>query len=297
LDSVSLIECRVELARNAFAAVEAAVVEQGVAAWSLYEDVLAGRAWLVGIFPDHATARAEWSGLRSRLPRRGVGAPQWREIADEDWRDSYKAHFKAWRCGPLHWVPEWERTTHRLPRGHAAVYLDPGLAFGTGNHETTRLCCRRLVEFADGLTPRLRRAWRAIDAGTGSGILAISAAKLGCKRVFAFDNDAEAVAVARENVRRNRTTAAVRVAAGELGPALRRRRADLVFANIQADVLIAHSGELFGAVAPGGLLVLSGILAGELSEVRARFRVTAGAGWRMQSRRLGEWADLALRRR
>jgi ribosomal protein L11 methyltransferase len=136
-----------------------------------------------------------------------------------------------------------------------------------------------------------------IDAGCGSGILAISAAKLGCRRVVAFDVDREAVTVARRNVRCNSVSGAVRVLTGGLHPMPRAANgADLVLANIQADVLLAHVRDLLGAVAPGGELVLSGILGRECPAVRDAFVRAAGPGWRVRSRRLGEWADVVLRR-
>lgn len=265
----------------------------GDARWSVYEDVDARSARLCGYFADESAARAAWSELRRSLrgTLRPAGAPVLRSVADEDWRESYKAHFKAWRHGRLHWVPEWERGTHRVPRGHAAVYLDPGMAFGTGNHETTRLCVRELVRFAGRLTPAARRGRHVVDAGCGSGILAISAAKLGFPRVFAFDNDREAVAVARKNARRNNSGTAVRTATAGLETALRSRRADLLLANIQSDVLVQHAPLLVHAVRPGGWLVLSGILAREVEGVAERFR-EAAAGGRITTRLLGEWASV-----
>ena len=103
--------------------------------------------------------------------------------------------------------------------------------------------------------------------------------------------------MARKNVRRNGATSAVRIATGGVEAMVCGRQADLVLANIQADVLMANADALLGAVAPGGWLVLSGILAQELVTVRSTFRRHAGTGWHARSRRLGEWADLALHRR
>lgn len=291
---MALWERRLEIAREAVPAIERALDAAGNPAWTIFEDVLAGRAWLTGIFPDVAAARAAWRALRRSLPRRGVGPVVDRELPDQDWRESYKAHFKAWRCGRLHWIPEWERTTRRIRRGQVPVYLDPGLAFGTGNHETTRLCGSRLVDWVERHRALLRRGVTVIDAGCGSGILAISAAKLGCPRVLAFDVDPDAVAIARENIRKNGAASRVRVTSGGLRDQLARRRAHLVLANIQADVLVAHADVLLRAVLPGGALVLSGILRNERDAVRAHFRRVAGAGWRVRSRVLGEWADVVL---
>ena len=102
-----------------------------------------------------------------------IGEAVLRSLPDQDWKDSYKAHFKASRFGRLHWVPEWERKSYSLPPGDVVLWLDPGLAFGTGNHETTRLCCERLVSHAEAAArPGARpvESVRVIDAGCGSGI-------------------------------------------------------------------------------------------------------------------------------
>lgn len=294
LGCVSLFECRAEIGREQVEVVDAVIATHGVQGWSVFEDVVAGRAWVIGIFADENAAREQWHGLLPFLPRRYIKPPQWRELPDTDWRESYKAHFKPWHCGRLHWIPEWERSTYAVPRGDVAVYLDPGLAFGTGNHETTRLCCRRLVEFTRALPPRQRANWRVIDAGCGSGILAISAAKVGCGRVFAFDNDRDAVVIARKNARRNQVASAIQVVAGDVRSQLAGRQAELVMANIQADVLVAHARDLLDAVAARGQLVLSGILRAELASVRAHFRSIAGRTYALHMRTDGEWSDLRL---
>ena len=134
-----------------------------------------------------------------------------------------------------------------------------------------------------------------IDAGCGSGILAISAARLGLGPVFAFNHDPAAVRISRRNAARNGVGRQVTFRVSDLAAGLARRRAGLVLANIRADVLRRHAGALTRAVAPGGWLVLSGILAGELRSTRAAFARPA-AGRAVDSRVLGEWADLVYRR-
>jgi ribosomal protein L11 methyltransferase len=138
--------------------------------WMVLEDRVAASAALAGYFPSPEIALAAWERIEAAMRGLGVAAvPEVRALADEDWRDSYKAHFKPWRCGRMHWVPLWERETYALPEGDVAIWLDPGMAFGTGNHETTRLCCERLVAFAN----ERGTGARVIDAGCGSGILAV----------------------------------------------------------------------------------------------------------------------------
>ena len=287
----TLHEIRTEIAPAAVEAVDELLLELGLENWSLLQDVIINRAWLVGIFPDADAARASWTDLSAALPPEAApSAPVERALGDQDWRDSYKAHFKAWRCGRLHWVPVWERATHVLGAGETAIWLDPGLAFGTGNHETTRLCVERLVARAES-TPR---RGRVIDAGCGSGILALSAVRLGWNDVSGFDNDPEAVRVSEENAALNDLAGAVRFTTADLVSGLPAgTQADVVLANIQADVLLRFIPQLVNAIAPGGLLVLSGILARENDQVRAAY-AAAAPGWRVEHRLMGEWSDVAL---
>ena len=286
---MSLTEIKAEISAAAVEETDVLLQELGIEGWSLLEDAITKRAWVVGVFTTEVEARAQWAELMPQL--RSSGDPVIRALADQDWRDSYKAHFKAWQSGRLHWVPVWERTSYVLPAGDVALWLDPGLAFGTGNHETTRLCCERLVAFAASRGTM----GRVIDAGCGSGILALSASLLGFRDITGFDNDVEAVRVSQENAALNGMAVAVRFFAGDLDSGLAGQSADLLMANIQADVLMRFAGRLVGAVAPGGVLVLSGILAIEVEKVRDTF-MAAAPGWIVTGRTIGEWCDLALTR-
>ena len=185
-------------------------------------------------------------------------------------------------------MPEWERATYRIPSDEVVLWLDPGLAFGTGNHETTRLCVERLVTFAESHPEA-----RVIDAGCGSGILALSASLLGYRDVVGFDNDPEAVRVSEENAALNQMAGRVKFYEGDLITGLAGRQGDIVMANILADVLVRFARELLAAVAPGGTLVLSGILAQERDKVRDAF-AAAAPGWAVDSRIMGEWCDVQL---
>lgn len=272
-------------------------VEEAIAVWEdgrlmLLEDKPSARAWVAGYFENRAQLDEGLSRVEEVVARDWrVGEAEIRELADQDWRDSYKAHFRAWEFGRLHWVPIWERESFVLPPGHAVIWLDPGLAFGTGNHETTRLCCERLVAFAQ----ERGRSAVVIDAGCGSGILALSAAKLGFTQVSGFDNDPEAVRVSEENAELNGLSGRVAFTTADLVSGLAGRRADLLLANIQADVLMTFARGLVSAVSPGGRLVLSGILASENNRVRETF-AAAAPGWKIDSRLMGEWSDLVLDR-
>ncbi len=286
---MSLTEIKAEIPAAVVEETDVLLQELGVEGWSLLEDAIMKRAWLVGVFTSEAEARTRWEALKPQLV--SVGEPVIRALADQDWRDSYKAHFKAWQSGRLHWVPVWERATYTLPAGDVALWLDPGLAFGTGNHETTRLCCERLVAFAASRGTK----GRVMDAGCGSGILALSASLLGFRDIAGFDNDAEAVRVSQENATLNGMAGLVRFFTGDLVSGLAGQNADLLMANIQADVLMRFAGQLVAAVAPGGVLVLSGILAIEVEKVREAFKAAA-PDWAVEGRTMGEWCDLAMKR-
>lgn len=287
---MAIHEFKIEVVPSAVPAIEELLAEREEQHLMVLEDKPAARAWVIGYFETRAEAETGWADFAVALDASwAVGGPTVRELPDADWKDSYKAHFKASSFGPLHWVPVWERETFALPAGGKVLWLDPGMAFGTGNHETTRLVAERLVKFA----AEHGTAGRVIDAGCGSGILALSAALLGHARVAGFDNDPEAIRVSEENAVLNGLAGAVDFFVGDLVTGLAGRQAELVLANIQADVLVRFTGELLGAVAPGGWLVLSGILERELPAVRAAF-AAAAPGWTTEARAMGEWSDLLL---
>ena len=323
---MALCEIKAEIPPGCVSAADELFLERGWGNWNVIEDVIVHRAWVAGIFEQDEDGENQWRDVAAALTAAGVKTTEVtrRTLGDEDWRDSYKAHFHAWQFGRLHWVPIWERETFKLPPGDAVLWLDPGLAFGTGNHETTRLCVERLVAHATQFgvqssefgvektdhsksgTPNPKpqtpnsepaRQRRVVDAGCGSGILALSAALLGYRDITGFDNDPEAVRISEENAALNGLKGRVRFHVADLGTGLADEvsRVDVLLANIQADVLMRFARELVTAVAPGGTLILSGILAGENSKVRTTFEEHA-TGWTVNARVMGEWSDVVLTR-
>lgn len=212
---------------------------------------------------------------RSALPRlrrdlaRAVGpvAIETRGVEDTAWLDAWKTHARPIHIGRLAIQPSW------LPgiraRGRTVVRLDPGMAFGSGEHPSTQLCLAAVERYARG-------GARVIDVGTGSGILAIAAARLGAGRVLAVDNDPIAVAVARVNVRANHVAGRVRLRTGS-GLARVRFRADLIVANLTADLLPAILRDVAHCLAPGGRFVGAGFGTSRVAEVQ---RALAEAGLR-----------------
>lgn len=290
-------ECRIEVPRTALEAIEAAVAILAEPRWSTWDDRQSDRAWLTGFFGIRSAAMVAWECLAGTVDAGfAKGGPTLRRLADAEWRDRYKLHFKPGHIGRLHWAPVWEQETYYVPPGDVVVWLDPGMALGTGNHETTLLALERLVAFAGAhpATPGSAEVRRVVvDAGCGSGILSIAAVRLGLGPVTGFDNDPAAVAVSAMNAALNGLTTLTEFQTADLSSGLSRRQADLLLANIQSDVLARHANLLVAAVVPGGWLALGGILDAELTQFREEF-VAAAPGWMTDSRRLGEWADLLL---
>ena len=205
------------------------------------------------------------------------------KVKREDWAESWKKHFQPFEVRRSLLVkPSWSKKRPR--KNQPVVILDPGLSFGTGQHPTTSFCLAEIV--------RGRKSGREqsfLDIGTGSGILAIAAAKLGYQPVHAFDFDPESVRVSRENARVNDVTGKIKIKRGdvarlELKP---RRSFDLVCANLISNLLIAERKKIVAQVNPGGTLVLAGILRSEFSGVETAF---ADLGWKLSRGKTGkEW--------
>ncbi|MFO7811394.1 MAG: 50S ribosomal protein L11 methyltransferase [Pelovirga sp.] len=184
-----------------------------------------------------------------------------------DWAQSWKQNFTSFQVGNRLIVhPSWE--TPLVGKAQTAIEIDPGMAFGTGTHATTRLCLAAIAEQLEGH----QRSLQLLDVGTGSGILAIGAAALGCERVVATDIDVVACEVARENVARNKLAGRVMITSDPLEKI--DGVYDLVVANILAEENIRLKQALLQHLQPGGWLILSGILKEKESLVTAAFAGT-----------------------
>jgi ribosomal protein L11 methyltransferase len=217
-----------------------------------------------------------------------------REAHEDEWRDVWKQYFRATRIGRSFLVrPSWDPGS--VAGGDRVIDLDPGRAFGTGGHASTRLVIALVEELADARAAGGRALERFLDLGCGSGILSIAAARLWPDaRGLAVDLDPEATACARENLDRNRVTS-VYTATGSIDMVPEQPGFDVVLANIQADVLVDLAPAIARRLAAGGEAILSGLLLPDAEPVLAAFRV---AGLDLVHRHdEGEWAALHLRRR
>ena len=200
-----------------------------------------------------------------------------------DWAESWKRHFKPLEIGRALLIkPSWSQ---RKPRkGEPLLVLDPGLSFGTGQHPTTRFCLEQLVFQRD---PSREQSF--LDLGTGSGILALAAAKLGYAPIVALDADPDAVRIARANAKRNGVSPNLDIACQDLSHLPRKSapQYDLVCANLVSDLLILERARIVPRVTRGGLLVLAGILRAQFRDVRAAYEA---AGLKLVAqKRESEW--------
>jgi ribosomal protein L11 methyltransferase len=213
----------------------------------------------------------------------GSGRINFVKLPRENWANSWKRHFPALEIGAALLVkPSWIK--RKLKPGQKVVVLDPGLSFGTGQHPTTGFCLREIARYAKAGQPH-----SFLDMGTGSGILAIAAAKLGFAPVEAFDFDPQCVKVSRANARANRVEKKIRIAQADLTKLPRRaaEQYDFVCANLLANLLIAERDRILARVKASGVLVVAGILKREFSEVQ---RVYETAGWRLVASKIEkEW--------
>jgi ribosomal protein L11 methyltransferase len=191
------------------------------------------------------------------------------DVADEEWARRSQANLTPIRVGRIVVAPPWEVPPPDLrpPDSDLLIVIDPSTGFGTGHHETTRLCLSLLQSLE--LTAR-----RVIDIGTGSGVLAIAAAKLGASSVVAIDEDPEALRNARENVARNDVAGIVDVREADLA-SFQCEPAGAVVANLTGAVIQRHAGRLAGLVESGGSLIVSGFTVAEAADVARALGRTA----------------------
>jgi len=285
----------------------AAPPEASVTAWALtvpeaMEDEASGLVWTAGCtgvtiekaeegairlvcFYDDAEGRAEdIQGVAARL---GTTATRL-QVPNPDWVQKFKETFITFDVPPFRIVPDWvkEPPASGRERSPHIIRVDPGRAFGTGAHESTRLCLQTL----GALAPTLPHEPRTLDLGCGTGILGIAAIRATHAKVTACDLDPLAIAVARKHARLNQVSLKLLQIDG--GRGLRPAQFDLVLANLMAPFLISRVDEITAVGAPGCRYILAGLLREEENAVRAAWP----RDWRVSSTYQGEWASLRYER-
>ena len=259
------------------------VVEAGPDGWNACPVVV--RAYL----PSDDELWSKRKGIQEALWHLGqiqpMPEPQFRKVAEEDWTEAWKKRLKVLRIGERLVVqPSW--LDYRAGPQDLVIQLDPGMAFGTGLHPTTQLCLC-------SLEAHVRPGMAVLDLGTGSGILAIAAARLRARLVLGVDNDKQAVRVARSNAIANNVQEIVTVRQGSLSDV--RGRYDLVVINILARVIVEMLREgLAERMLPEGILIASGIIADSVSDVVPALE--EGGLELVDQEQRGDWVSLVARR-
>lgn len=228
-------------------------------------------------------------GIRGIYPGIGEQPPRWTILKDKNWHNSWRRFFSSQKVGKSFCIaPPWVEPPESQRR--LVITIEPGMAFGTGTHPTTRCCLEFLEELIASLP---QQGITALDVGTGSGILAIAFAKIGAKKVLALDHDPIALKAARTNVRRNRVGEIVRLSNCGLGRV--KESFTVVAANLTAEGIIDLADALRKKVIPKGYLILSGILKPKTNEVLRQFSADSFVLLRQRSRK--EWVTLLLKKK
>jgi ribosomal protein L11 methyltransferase len=209
-----------------------------------------------------------------------------KDVFEEDWANAWKQYYKPIKIGNKIVIkPTWE--DYKAEPGDLVIEMDPGMAFGTGTHETTMMCIKFLEKY-------VKPDSVVFDVGSGSGILGISAAKLGAKHVECVDIDKVACKVAKENAEHNNVVGKLEVKCGSLLEVIS-EKADVIVANIIADIIIGFTPDVWKALNPKGIFISSGIIRDRRDEVLDKI---SSSGFEViEVMEMGEWCAIAAGRK
>ena len=270
---------------------EGILFEAAPSPWSLVLNRKTKVLILEGIFENKEQAEKEIHKINGLLPlnldRNKI------ENLDESWEKAYKNHFQPWSYKDFKFVPEWERKSLEQNGSLSCIYIDPGMAFGTGTHETTRLCIEIMVDvFYQKSLPKDR----FLDVGCGSGILSILAQIVGFQNILGIDNDENAIINSKQNLSLNFESSKINFMQQCINT-IESNSFNCIVANIQADVLMTHSDRLIRSLYKNGNMILSGILDYEVDEVSRNFQkqlTASNLDARTQTRKKNEWCALHI---
>ncbi len=238
-----------------------------------------GQYVLCGYFEDENHGQKIFSAIKKEFS----SVKDWlrEELHETDWANEYKKYCKPLVFNEFSWVPIWMKNDFQPTKKTEIIYIDSSSAFGTGMHETTRLCAKALETFLMMYKKNSDLCVKkCMDVGCGTGILGISALKVGLQSAVFIDNDEQAINVCQNNVISNDINPGrVEYIHSDLRIGLLGRQGDLVFVNILANVLMDNADLIASSVRSGGLLCLSGILLEEMDDVRQVFKQSFNKLW------------------
>ena len=296
-----MLKASCKLDCRAVEAMEAALYELAPSNWYVIENRLNGNGFLEGVFENQEEMQLAVKELESVSPIRLDLSQGLRTecLEDRDWKEAYKHHFQAWTVGNFHCIPIWEKESYEIPENEIGFYLDPGMAFGTGNHETTKLCLESLVDLSSEGGKVDPTGKSLIDLGCGSGIIAITAKLLGYDRVDGIDLDPDAARISSENAALNAIDD-IHFRACGIDQFEKTDCYDVVVANIQTDVLQNLSEEILTLANKRGMVILSGILKKEVKELERHFLELLSVrkmDAQVEIKNLNEWSLLGIKLR
>ena len=270
---------------------EGILFEAAPSPWSLVLNRKTKVLILEGIFENKGQAEKEIQKINELLPlnldQNKIGN------LDQSWEKAYKNHFQPWSYKDFKFVPEWDRKPLDQNADLSCIYIDPGMAFGTGTHETTRLCIEIMVDvFYQKSLPKDR----FLDVGCGSGILSILAQIVGFQNILGIDNDENAIINSKQNLSLNFESSKINFMQQCINT-IESNSFNCIVANIQADVLMTHSDRLIRSLYKNGNMILSGILDYEVDEVSRNFQkqlTASNLDARTQTRKKNEWCALHI---
>ncbi|MDR2735392.1 MAG: 50S ribosomal protein L11 methyltransferase [Puniceicoccales bacterium] len=251
---------------------------------------------LSGYFPK--VSNEDITVITSEFTSLNLGMFRVEKVVKKDWSNEYKKFLTPFSIGSLHIVPVWEKETYNVPAGELVVYIDSEMAFGTGAHETTKLCLARIIDFKNLFRDMLFLK-SFIDVGCGSGILSLAAAKIGVANVYGFDVDEHSVEVSRKNAKVNEVSNGIEFVVGNIQECILGHQADMICANILAPTLMENASILVNTIKQYGMLSLSGILIEESMAVKDVFEPLVNRYWdsfMLSERKNGSWIEICYMR-
>ena len=292
MNSNSLIKVSLPVQGEFTDLVEGYIFEISPSPWVIVENSISKDSTLIGFFRNSKDWEDAKMDLLRNIPDIQLDCCVCLEIRNEDWKNSYKAHFQPWKYKGFHLIPSWMKEDYTLPTDHLSLLLDPGMAFGTGNHETTRMCLEFLIDAPTLNSSQYKGS--LLDLGCGSGILSLAASLLNYGPVIGLDNDEDAVRISRENAAINQLADKVTFKVADLCKLdTEIGKFDCIVANIQADVLISNAPIILSLANFQSTIILAGILANEIEGVVEIFNYHLPENsFELTIKEMGEWASV-----